>query len=38
MKKLIALFVLLGVVLATPAYSADDTAGRFAVGTPAQED
>ncbi len=27
MKKLIALFVLLGVVLATPAYSADDTQG-----------
>jgi TolA-binding protein len=27
MKKLIALFVLLGVVLATPAYSVDDTQG-----------
>ena len=27
MKKLIALFVLLGVVLATPVYSADDTQG-----------
>jgi TolA-binding protein len=27
MRKLIALFVLLGVVLATPAYSADDTQG-----------
>jgi TolA-binding protein len=27
MKKLIALFVLLGVVLAAPAYSADDTQG-----------
>ena len=27
MKRLIALFVLLGVVLATPAYSADDTQG-----------